>query len=194
MRPVTIIGPVITTARLRLRPWRPEDAADALEIYGSAEIARWLTPALERMEGLDQMRAVLSRWITDPPSLPGRPAGRWAIEEIETARLAGSGQILPLPPSGVDLELGYQLKPSMWGRGLATEAGHALAHHAFAHGEEEVFAVVRPHNSRGARAARRIGMEWVGETDKYYDLRLQVFRYRKADLDISALDPRPVER
>jgi hypothetical protein len=25
-------------------------------------------------------------------------------------------------------------------------------------------------------------MEWVGETDKYYDLRLQVFRLRPSDL------------
>jgi hypothetical protein len=26
-------------------------------------------------------------------------------------------------------------------------------------------------------------MEWVGETEKYYGLRLQVFRLRPADLD-----------
>jgi hypothetical protein len=26
-------------------------------------------------------------------------------------------------------------------------------------------------------------MEWVGETTKYYDLTLQVFRLRKGDLD-----------
>ncbi|MET0641466.1 MAG: GNAT family N-acetyltransferase, partial [Jiangellaceae bacterium] len=26
-------------------------------------------------------------------------------------------------------------------------------------------------------------MDWVGETAKYYDLRLQVFRLRPADLD-----------
>jgi hypothetical protein len=31
--------------------------------------------------------------------------------------------------------------------------------------------------------ARRIGMEWVDETEKYYGLRLQVFRIRPADLD-----------
>ena len=28
----------------------------------------------------------------------------------------------------------------------------------------------------------RVGMEWVGETSKYYDLRLQVFRIRPSDL------------
>jgi hypothetical protein len=37
-------------------------------------------------------------------------------------------------------------------------------------------------------------MEWVGETEKYYNLRLQVFRLRKGDLDTSALEPSPIER
>jgi hypothetical protein len=36
-------------------------------------------------------------------------------------------------------------------------------------------------------------MEWVGETAKYYDLRLQVFRLRKGELDNTALQPGPVE-
>ena len=44
--------------------------------------------------------------------------------------------------------------------------------------------MVRPHNTRGAATAQRAGMEWVGETEKYYDLRLQVYRLRKGDLDI----------
>jgi len=36
---------------------------------------------------------------------------------------------------------------------------------------------------------RRIGMEWVGETEKYHDLRLQQFRLRSADLTASVLPP-----
>ena len=30
-------------------------------------------------------------------------------------------------------------------------------------------------------------MEWVGETEKYYDLRLQVYRLRKSELDVPRL-------
>ena len=33
------------------------------------------------------------------------------------------------------------------------------------------------------KVARRLGMQWVGETDKYYDLRLQVYRLRPTDLE-----------
>lgn len=51
-------------------------------------------------------------------------------------------------------------------------------------GVEELFAVVRTQNGRGAATAQRVGMEWVGETEIYYELRLQVYRLRKGDLDV----------
>ena len=62
-----------------------------------------------------------------------------------------------------------------------------MAHFAFESGVEELFAVVRPRNERGAGTARSIGMEWVGESEKYFDLRLQVYRLRKGELDVPRL-------
>ena len=50
-------------------------------------------------------------------------------------------------------------------------------------GIDELLAVVRPANRRAEATVRRLGMEWVGETDKYYDLRLQVYRLRPADFE-----------
>ena len=49
--------------------------------------------------------------------------------------------------------------------------------------------MVRPANTRAVATVRRIGMEWVGETEKYHDLRLQQFRLRSADLTASVLPP-----
>jgi hypothetical protein len=53
---------------------------------------------------------------------------------------------------------------------------------------------MRPGNARGVATARRIGMDWVGETNKYYGLTLQVYRLTKADLDLPepACAPRAV--
>ena len=101
--------------------------------------------------------------------------------------LVGSTVLLPLPPGRDDLQIGWQLAPAYWGKGLAAEAGHAVAHFAFESGVEELFAVVRPRNERGAGTARSIGMEWVGESEKYFDLRLQVYRLRKGELDVPRL-------
>ena len=112
------------------------------------------------------MRDIISGWRDDGEALEP-PAGRWAIELRDGGGLIGGAALLPLPPHGVDLEIGWQLAPTAWGRGLAAEAGHAVAHYAFESGIDELFAVVRPRNERGVATARRVGMEWVGETEKY---------------------------
>jgi RimJ/RimL family protein N-acetyltransferase len=175
-------APTITSARLTLRPWSADDADAALRVYGEDAVARWLSPAMDRVQDAAAMRAVLEDWIEEVAGLE-LPQGRWAIELADTGRLVGGIALLPLPPEGEDLEIAWQLAPDAWGRGFASEAGHAVAHHAFGSGVEELFAVVRDRNARGAATAQRVGMEWVGETDKYYDLRLQVYRLRKGDLD-----------
>lgn len=180
---IRISGRTITTPRLRLRPWTVGDAEDALRIFGHDEVARWLAPAMTRVPDVTKMRDVLRGWREEEAT--GRPTGHWAVEELATSRLVGAGAVRSLPPVGEDLEIGWQLAPDAWGRGLAAEAGHTLAHFAFSGGEDEVFAVVRPRNTRGGATARRVGMEWVGETEKYYDLRLQVFRLRKSELDVA---------
>lgn len=171
----------ITTERLLLRPWRTDDAVEALRIYGDVEIARWLSPALDRVADLEAMTRLLEEWQAEGLRT-APPGGRWAIESRADGALLGGAVLLPLPPGDLDLELGWQVRRDAWGRGYAGEAGRALARHAFAGAVDEVFSVVRPANTRAAAVARRLGMEWVGETDKYYDLRLQVYRLRPADL------------
>ena len=64
----------------------------------------------------------------------------------------------------------------------------AVAHQAFANvGVSEFFAVVRPGNHRGIATARQVPMGWVGETDKYYNLTLEIYRLNKADLNLLQL-------
>ena len=174
----------IRTPRLVLRPWELDDALAAYAIYGAPEVARWLCPALPPIPDAMVMRHVLAAWIaeSDPTGLP---LGRWAITDNTAGDVIGGVALLPLPPGGTDLEIGWQLSPNAWGYGYGAEAGHAVAHQAFENpGISEVFAVVRPENRRGVATARRVGMEWVGETDKYYNLTLQVYRLTKADLDL----------
>lgn len=178
-------APTIRSARLVLRPWSPDDAEAALGVYGAEAVARWLTPAMDRVPDVAAMQRLLEDWVDEGARLEA-PQGRWAVELADTGDLVGGIALLPLPPEGEDLEIAWQLAPGAWGRGLAAEAGHAVAHHAFGSGVEELFAVVRDRNTRGAATAQRVGMEWVGETDKYYELRLQVYRLRKGDLDVPA--------
>jgi len=146
----------LTTERLVVRGWQLADAGDALSVYGAEKVTRWLTPVMGRVADEDSMRAVLQAWTEDQPNmLP--PRGRWAVQLKNTGEVVGGVSVRLLPPYEEDLELSWQLKPA-------------------------AFAVARPHNKRAILTAERLGMQWVGETDKYYDLRLQVFRIRPSDL------------
>ena len=170
----------LITERLVLRPWSPDDAGAALGVYGDAEVARWLTPVMDRIRDEAAMRVVLQQWVAEDARML-TPAGRWAVELRGDGQLVGGATLLPLPPDD-EFEIGWQLRPGAWGHGYATETGLAMASWAFEQGIEQVIALVRPVNTRALAMVRRIGMEWIGETEKYHGLRLQVFRLRPGDL------------
>ncbi|MFI6512686.1 GNAT family N-acetyltransferase [Streptosporangium sp. NPDC050855] len=172
---------LLTTDRLTVRDWSPADAGEALAIYGEPEVTRWLSPAMNRLEGEEAMRATLESWESSRPALTP-PLGRWAVVRNSDQRIVGGLSLRYLPPDEEDIEIGWQLAPDAWGNGYATEAGRALAGWAFSIGAHELVAVVRVNNQRGAGVARRIGMQWAGETDKYYETRLNVYRLWPSDL------------
>jgi RimJ/RimL family protein N-acetyltransferase len=126
------------------------------------------------------MRVLLQQWIAEDLRML-TPAGRWAIELADGGQVVGGASLLPLQPDE-EFEIGWALHPKSWGHGYASESGLALARWAFDQGIEQVIALVRPANSRALATVRRIGMEWVGETEKYHGLRLQQYRLRPGDL------------
>jgi [ribosomal protein S5]-alanine N-acetyltransferase len=135
---------------------------------------------MDRVRDAEAMRLLLEgRVAEDARQLT--PAGRWAVELREDGQVVGGASLQPLPPDE-EFEIGCALHPQAWGHGYATETGLALARWAFDQGIEQVIALVRPANIRAAATARRIGMEWVGETEKYHGLRLQEYRLRPGDL------------
>jgi RimJ/RimL family protein N-acetyltransferase len=170
----------MVTERLVLRGWDAGDAEAALGVYGDAEVARWLTPAMDKVGDLAAMRLVLQQWVAEDARMVA-PAGRWAVELRDSGQVIGGATLLPLPPDE-EFEVGWQLQPRQWGHGYATEAGLTLARWAFGQDIEQVVALVRPANTRAMATVRRLGMEWVGETEKYHGLRLQEYRLRPGDL------------
>jgi RimJ/RimL family protein N-acetyltransferase len=174
----------IRTARLLLRPWALDDLASAYDIYGAPQVSRWLCPALAPVANANDLRPLLAAWISESDATEV-PLGRWAIVDQRSGEIVGGVALLSLPPRCNDLEIAWQISPTWWGQGYGAEAGHAVAHQAFDNiGISELFAVIRPGNHRGVATARRVGMDWVGETNKYYGLHLQVYRLKKADLDL----------
>lgn len=178
---------LLHTDRLVVRDWTIADAVAALSVYGQPEVARWLVPELHKIEDESQMSALLAQWIAEQDEMDAG-TGRWAMARREDGAVVGGLTLLPMPVPESDVEIGYQLSPEHWGHGYATEACDALVRWAFANTLPEVFALVRPRNERARATAERLGMEWVGESDKYHGLRLQVYRLRPDDLDPIHLD------
>jgi RimJ/RimL family protein N-acetyltransferase len=172
---------LLTTDRLIVRDWTGDDADAALSVYGSRDVAHWLTPAMQRVADVPGMGTVLRTWQDEQAKLL-KPSGRWAVQRKDDDTVVGGVTIRLLPPYEDDLEVSWQLNPQAWGQGYATEAATALIGWAFTHDVDELFAVARPNNVRAIATAKRVGMQWVGETTKYYGLRLQVYRIRPGDL------------
>lgn len=169
---------LLRTDRLLVRDWQVADAEAALKLYGHHAVR---LHELDHIPDADAMHTVLQRWTAQQREMaPG--TGRWALVLAESGPLVGGISLLPMPVPEADVELEYHLAPEYWGRGYVTEAARALARWAFEHSLVELFALVAPDNQRAAATARRIGMEWVGESDKYYGSCQQVFRLRPDDL------------
>ncbi len=176
---------LLTTERLLVRDWADSDAPAALAIFGDERVSRWLTPEVEPVPDEDAMLARLRSWREEDDGIdPELEAfvGRWALVRREDEVVVGALVLRTMPPHDVDIEVAWQLVPEHWGQGYASEGTAALARWAFDQSASELFAVVKPGNERAAWIAKRLGMEWVGETEKYYDQNLVVYRLRAGDL------------
>jgi len=105
-----LLRAVLGTARLELRPLRPDDAAAVIDGIGRLTVSRWLSVVPHPYVPAD-FDAFLSI------ATPGR---FWAIDD--TTGLAG---VISLAPG-----LGFWIAPDRQGRGYASEAaGAVLAAH-----------------------------------------------------------------
>jgi len=108
-----------TTARVRFRRFRPEDAVAVEEMFADTQ-ARTFFP---HMAGRAAAEGWV-RWSLENYSRVG--VGLWVIEDAATAALLGDCGLTYQRVEGERLlELGYHLKEEHRGLGYATEAGRA---------------------------------------------------------------------
>ena len=117
-------GPVLETARLRLRPFTRDDVDELLAHWRNADVLRWLWDGreVERDEVVDIVEESIAAFAN------GR-AGFWVIERTGHGFAGFTG--FRTMPNSTDLELYYGLDPGHWGAGLATEAARAAARWGF---------------------------------------------------------------
>ncbi|MET8085160.1 GNAT family N-acetyltransferase [Micromonospora sp. NPDC005237] len=146
------------TERLRLRRLSVADVDALVELDSDPEVMRFLTGgvATPRATVRDEH---LPKLLAQYDSHPG--LGRWAAVDRETGDFLGWFALDP-SKDGTEAELGYRLRRSTWGRGLATEGSRALVRYAFdTVGVRRVWAETMAVNERSRRVMVKAGLRYV---------------------------------
>ncbi|MFG2821373.1 GNAT family N-acetyltransferase [Kitasatospora sp. NPDC048365] len=167
---------MIETERLVVRLWEPSERERAFDIYSRWEVARWLGAEPRALQEPAEADALIGRF-RDRSADPRY--GLWAVEVRETAVVAGTVLLMPLPGGDGEVEVGWHLHPDSWGHGWATEAARAVVAKGFADGLPAIHAVVRPGNEPSAAVCRRLGMAPVGRTDRFYGVEFEEFLLKR---------------
>jgi RimJ/RimL family protein N-acetyltransferase len=150
--------PDVTTDRLELSRWDPVVHTPALEALNARpEAVRYLNDGVPytAAETAAQSARFAAHWAQ-------HGFGLWGATLRETGEVIGfAGLSHPLwfPDRAHEVEVGWRLHPSFWGRGYATEAGHAaLAAAATDLALGRVIAVIDPRNAPSIAVAVRLGL------------------------------------
>ena len=163
---------IYETQRLVVREWTDsaEDIDRFYEIYSLEVVTRWI--GMDKpLQSREQAATALERWRQHSPD---PRYGLWAVEVKETGTIAGTVLLLPLPepsdgtPSAGEVEVGWHQHPDSWGRGYATEAARGALELGFSYGLTEIHAVAWPGNDPSLAVMRRIGMQPVGRTSRWF--------------------------
>jgi RimJ/RimL family protein N-acetyltransferase len=148
------------TARLHLRPLAEGDLDALVELDGFEVVRATIDPFGEHIPGDVDARREYERGLV-------RRDGFLGAVQRSSGRLVGWFQLEPADAgsegAGRELELGYRLRPDVWGQGLATEGARALLEAALAGGEaDRVFAHALLSNRGSIRVLEKIGMRYAG--------------------------------
>lgn len=153
----------VSTERLRLRPLRAADANALHGVYSHPLVEAWIGPhTAERVaQEIEYQLAGQAE----------RGYSVWAVEDRSDGRFLGDCGLQPLEHKGPEVELGYDMHPDVWGRGLATEAARAVVEAALGPlGLDRVVAVVKPANAASRAVLEKAGLREAGRRGAYGEL------------------------
>jgi len=181
---IDISSVLISTPRLTLRPFRPEDLEDFFayaSVPGVGEMAGW-----PHHETIQDTESILNTFISEKSVLAicidGRAVGSlglhssWANETAEYSHL-------------IIKEIGYVLSKEHWGQGIMPEAVGAVVEYGFnALGIEAFTCSHSPDNKRSQRVIEKSGFSFVRQS-KHFSQQLQTSRDTKQYILLRSENP-----
>ena len=150
----------LETQRLLLRRFTESDVDNLFDLDGDPQVMRFVnggkpTPRdVIRDETLPRLLRAYERF---------EGFGVWAAIERSTGEFVGWFEFYPREDAGPDeVELGYRLRRSAWGKGYATEGSRALIRKGFtALGVGRVVAEAMAVNAASRRVMEKAGLRYV---------------------------------
>lgn len=141
------------TSRLYARHFRKDDLEVFAALCADPEVMRFVGdgPTLAREE--------VAHWIeVCRDKYANRGYGTSAIFEKTTGRFIGYCGVVKAPDRSFD-ELIYVFRQESWGKGYATEIGHAMLTYIFSISNlDSISATIDPNNEQSKQVAAKLGM------------------------------------
>ena len=159
----------LTTERLHLRPFRPDDLELFCQFFSNSGFTRFSGGNFNRERVFDFVDKVM-RW--DREGLPSQFVV--TVRETETP-IGYCGFFHQTVDARTEIEIGYRLHPDYWNHGFATESARAVRDCGFGHWNlPRLISLIHPENTASRRVAEKNGMTCERETT-FKGLPAQVF-------------------
>lgn len=147
----------LETERLVLRRFTAADVGPLVDLDSDPDVMRYLNGGVPTPRDVIE-NEVLPAWLRYYERFAGY--GFWAAIEKTTGEFLGWFHFRPPPGNAPDdIELGYRLRQSAWGKGYATEASRALIWKGFTElGVRRVFAGTAEANVASRRVMEKSGL------------------------------------
>jgi len=158
----------ITTSRLLLRPFQQNDFDDAYHLLSDPEVMRYsLNGPYSREKSRDFIDQCILKSANNEPTL-------FVVLDNKNHQFIGFCGFFAQKIQGEEeIELGYRLLKSQWGKGFATEAAIAVKHYAFNQlGITRLISLIETSNRASLRVAEKNGFRI--EKQMLYDGRISV--------------------
>jgi RimJ/RimL family protein N-acetyltransferase len=150
----------LETERLVLRRFTMADADDLVNLDADPDVMRYITGGVPTSR--DEIETeVLPAFLDYYQRYAG--FGFWAAMEKATGEFLGWFHFRPGPDAAPgEVELGYRLRKSAWGKGYATEGSRALIRKGFTEfGVQRVVAEAMAINAASRRVMEKAGLKLV---------------------------------
>jgi ribosomal-protein-alanine N-acetyltransferase len=165
--------PELQTERCILRKATENDRHDLFALYSQEDVVRYMpfTPFVSVDDAIDEM-TWYHKIFQEQSGL------RWMIEDCETRKVIGTCGFLNYEQEHHRAEIGYDLSPVFWGKGIMTEVVNRIIQFGFLNMKlNKIEARVEPKNEASLQLMNKLGFYKEGvlrqhefEKGRYVDL------------------------